>query len=169
MKRMIVFVVLGIIGYGCIAQKSQSSVSPRPAFSIALSPPAGPISAALPIDIKITVQNISGKDISWWAEFGDTAYKAFRFSLEKGGKEVETTFFHRKITGKQRPGDPDEVSGGSAILASLGAGKSLVDTIDLKRLYQITEPGAYTLVVSRYDDESKTMVSSPALTLKIEP
>lgn len=167
MKR-ILFITLGIIiGCSCIAQTSRSSV-PHPVFSIVLSPPAGPISAASPINIKVTVQNISGKDIPWTAQFADTAYKAFLFSLDKDGKEVETTFFYRKITDKQRAGDPNEVSDASSFLGVFAAGKSFTETIDLKRLYQITGPGSYTLGVSRYDDESATMVSS-YLTLKIGP
>ncbi|HLJ29313.1 MAG TPA: hypothetical protein VKY85_21580 [Candidatus Angelobacter sp.] len=168
MKRIIIFITLGIIGCVCAAQTPQSAVSPQPAFSIALSPPAGPISAASSIDVKITVQNISGKPISWVADFGDTAYKAFHFSLKKDGHEVETTFFHRKITGKHRSGDPAEVSGGSAIVSSLAPEESVVQTVDLKHLYQITEPGSYTLEVSRYDDESSTMVRS-TLALTIGP
>jgi hypothetical protein len=167
MKRIIIFVTLGIIGCACLAQTSQSSASPQPAFSITLSPPAGPISAASPIAIKITVQNVSGKDILWQAELADTAYKAFYFSLTKGGHEVETTVLHRKIRGKPRPEDPEEVANGDSILAPFAAGESFVLTIDLQRLYQITAPGSYTLEVSRYDDESGTMVHSPALTLNV--
>jgi len=41
--------------------------------------------------------------------------------------------------------------------------------IDLKRLYEIKEPGVYTLDVSRFDEDSKTMVRSKTLTLKIVP
>lgn len=168
MKR-IFFITLGIIiVWSCVAQTAQSPASPQPAFSITLSPPAGPISASAPIEIKITVRNISGKDIPWTAQFADTAYKAFLFSLDKDGKEVETTFFYRKITGKQRAGDPNEVSDASSFLGVFAAGKSFTEIIDLKRLYQITGPGSYTLGVSRYDDESASMVSS-YLTLKIGP
>ncbi|MGD0619529.1 MAG: hypothetical protein ABSB67_17920 [Bryobacteraceae bacterium] len=42
-------------------------------------------------------------------------------------------------------------------------------TINLARLYEITEPGAYTLVLSRFDDYSKTTVRSNTLTLNIVP
>ena len=167
--KQIIFFVLAIVGCGCIAQATQSSASPQPAFSIALSTPARSISASSPIEIRITAQNISGKDIPWEADFGDTAYKAFHFLLTKDGHEVETTFFHRKITGRNRPGDPLEVSGGSSFLGTLPAGKSLVETVDLKRLYQITEPGLYTLEVSRFDNRSATMIRSKLLTLKIVP
>jgi len=167
MKRLIIFVTLGLIGYCCGAQTSPSPAGPQPSFSITLSPPVGTIKAGSAIEIGITVQNVSGKDITWEAEFGDTAYKAFHFMLIKEDHEVETTFFHRKIRGKPRPEDPDDVSNGSSFLGTLAAGKSIVQTIDLKRLYQITEPGSYTLDVSRYDDESKRMVSAKTLTLKI--
>jgi hypothetical protein len=40
--------------------------------------------------------------------------------------------------------------------------------MDLTRLYKITEPGLYTLKISRYDEVSKTTVYSNSLTLKIE-
>jgi hypothetical protein len=44
-----------------------------------------------------------------------------------------------------------------------------VMTIDLKRLYQITEPGDYTLEVSRDAEDDKTVVHSNSLALKILP
>jgi hypothetical protein len=42
-------------------------------------------------------------------------------------------------------------------------------TIDLKRLYEITEPGEYTLDVSRIEDGNKTTVHANIVTLKIVP
>jgi hypothetical protein len=41
--------------------------------------------------------------------------------------------------------------------------------LDLKRLYEIEEPGVYTLYVSRLDENSKTTVRSNTLTLNIVP
>jgi hypothetical protein len=157
----------------CVAQtasdpSSQSSSSP-PGFSITLSPPAGPITLGAPIEIAITVKNVSDKEIWWTAESGDTAYKAFHVLLTKGGHEPETTFLHRKIRGKPRPDDPIAVSSGtgSSLDSPVEPGESFKLTIDLKRLYQITEPGVYTLEVSRYDDLSKARIHSKRLTLEI--
>jgi len=94
---------------------------------------------------------------------------ACRYDLERNGHEVETTFFHRKITGRNRLGDPNEVYAGSSVVFPNPPGKMFEMKIDLKRLYQITEPGEYTLHVSRYDEESKTTVDANAVTIRIEP
>jgi hypothetical protein len=61
--KQIIFFALAIVGCGCVAQGTQSSTSPQPALSIALSTPARSIPIASRIEIRITAQNISGKDI----------------------------------------------------------------------------------------------------------
>ena len=93
---------------------------------------------------------------------------ACRYDLERNGHEVETTFFHRKITGRNRDGDPNEVYGGSSILLPHPPGKMFEMKIDLTRLYQITEPGEYTLHVSRYDEGTKATIRANVVTIRIE-
>jgi hypothetical protein len=85
----------------------------------------------------------------------------------KDSREVETTFFHRKITGRNRPDDPDEVWAGSFIVLPHPPGLIYQMQVDLRRLYEIKEPGAYTLEVGRFDQDHKTQVHSNTLTLKI--
>ena len=99
----------------------------------------------------------------------NSVYKTFVVALRKEGREVETTFFHRKISGRQRRDDPPEVEAGSTILTTHPSGKMFEMKIDLTRLYQITEPGMYTLDLSRFDDYSKTTVRSNTVTLQIVP
>jgi hypothetical protein len=94
---------------------------------------------------------------------------AFRFLLSKDGREVETTFFHRKLTGKQRPGDPSEVWSGSSIFAPLAAGATFTESVDLKHLYEITAPGQYKLDISRIAEDGKTVVHGNSVTLNIVP
>jgi hypothetical protein len=116
------------------------------------------------------VTNVSGKEIWFqWDRYKDATYKAFTFLLTKGGHEVETTFFHRKVSNRQRAGDPQEVASGSLFPVTYPPGKMFTVTIDLKQLYEIKESGVYTLVVSRPDENSKTTVRSNPLTLKIGP
>jgi len=123
-----------------------------------------------PITVNITVTNASAKEIWWqWDRHKDAAYKAFTFLLTKGDHEVETTFLHRKITGRQRADDPVEVASGSLFPVTYPPGKMFSVTIDLKRLYEIKEPGVYALYVSRLDENSKTTVHSNTLSLKIVP
>jgi hypothetical protein len=54
-------------------------------------------------------------------------YTAFAVMLTKNGTEVETTVFDRKITSRQRPGDPQEVQAGSSISLPHPPGKMFVD------------------------------------------
>jgi hypothetical protein len=162
-------------GICCVAQTSpdaatQKPTSTDPGFTITVAPPASPIRVGSPIKVTITVKNVTNSDIYWNSDRGpDTVYNAFRLLLRKDGREVETTFFHRKITGRNRPGDPNEVGSGSSILLPHPPGTMFVMTIDLKRLYEITEPGEYTLDVSRIEDGNKTTVHANIVTLKIVP
>ena len=149
---------------------NETATSLSPAFSLVAYAPASPIRVGDTIKINITVTNISGKEIYWVFNKGENAtYKVFAVSLMKDGREVETTFFHRRLTGRQRANDPVEVENDSSMPFPYPPGKMFVLTINLKRLYEITHPGVYTLDISRYDEYSKTTVHSNSLTLRIVP
>jgi hypothetical protein len=141
---------------------------PAPEFSITVDPPAAPMRLGSPIAVVVTVTNISGREIYLATDKSpNAAYKDFSYLLERDGREVETTFFHRVMTGRQRADDPPQIWGGSSIALPHPPGKIYVMTIDLKRLYEITEAGSYTLKVSRFDENTKTSVHSNRVTLKI--
>jgi hypothetical protein len=99
----------------CLGQTSPNPAGPRPqssspVFVIAVDSPTPPVRLDSPIKVNITVTNVSGKEIWWqWDRYKDATYKAFTFLLTKEGHEVETTFFHRKVSNRQRADDPQEV------------------------------------------------------------
>jgi hypothetical protein len=160
----------------CLGQTSPKTAGPNPqssspAFVIAVHGPILPVRLESPITVNVTVTNVSGKEM-WWQwerQHKDAGYRAFSWLLTKGGREVETTFFHKKISGRQHADDPQEPEHFSSFPVTYPPGKMFTVTIDLKRLYEIKEPGVYTLVVRRFDENSKTTVHSNSLTLKIEP
>jgi hypothetical protein len=165
-------VLFGACSYAHTSHGSENENSSHldPGFSLAVTPPANPLSLRSPINITITVKNITDKDIFWSSETGpDNAYMAFRYLLKKDGREVETTFFHRVITGRQRQGDPAAVYSGSSILFPKPPGIMFVMTVDLRRLYEITEPGQYELDISRFTEDNKTVVRANTVTLNIVP
>ena len=175
MSRSTAFgMIVLLIGVCCRAQTqhdavAQTPISSQPRYSIALTGPTDPIKLGALIKVTVTVTNITDGDLYWDSDLGkDSAYKEFKFLLTKNGREVDATFFHRKVSGRQREGDPHEVSGGSSIVLAHPPGKMFEIPIDVTRLYKITEPGLYTLEVSRYDQKSRVMVRSNPLTLKIE-
>jgi hypothetical protein len=168
--RLFAMAVL-LVGSRCPGQASakdaaKTSITADPGFSIALTPPADPILLGSAIKLIVTVKNVSEKEIYWESESSDTAYRAFTVLLTKNGTEVETTPFCRKVRSTQRPGDPPEVEHGGSILSSVAPGASFAFTIDLKLIYQITEPGVYTLEVRRGANDNATVVRKTA-TLKI--
>jgi len=116
--------VLLLDGFSCFGQTAPSAAierptPPNPGYTISVAQPASDVQLGSPINITITIKNISSADVFWRADAPDTKYMAFRFLLSRDGSEVETTFFHRKLTGRQRPSDPLEVWSGSSILAPL--------------------------------------------------
>ncbi len=166
-------VILFLVASACFGQAAPKSAmtqatSSTPVFTITVTPASGRMRLKEPLEVTVTLTNVSSGEIYLASSRGaDSKYKVFHFSLTKNGKEVETTFFHRKITGRQRSDDPSEVEQDSSIVLSHPPGIVFEMTIDLTKLYQITEPGTYKLVVSRFDEYSKTTVQSAPVTEKI--
>lgn len=175
MRMNTVFVISGLLAASCcFGQTAPNAATAKsrtmnPGYTITVSPAADPIHLGTRINITITVKNTSGKENFWRSDSGDTAYKAFRFLLTQNGHECELTFFHRKVTGRNRPGDPAEVAAGSSIVAPVAPGQSFAFAIDLMRLYEITQPGTYKLDVSRFEEFSKTTVHAKPITFQVVP
>ena len=175
-SRKLVALAILTSGVWCFGQsvpkaEKEGSAPVNSAISLAVDLPATPIRLDAPqINVNITATNVSDKDV-WFELWRDKngPYKIFRILLMQHGTEVQTTFFHRKITGRQTPDDPLEVESGSLFPVVYPPGKMFVDEIDLKRLYEISAPGVYTLDVSRFDEQSKPTIRSKTVTLKIEP
>lgn len=159
------------LGRAQSTKEAQSATRPKPAYAISISGPPEPIKLGGAIPVTVNVTNTTQHDIYWQSELGkDSVYHGFTFLLSKNGHEAETTHFHRRISGRQRENDPEEVPGtGSSILLPHPPGKMFEIPIDITRLYNITEQGTYTFHVCRHDEESRTVVCSNDLTLRIEP
>jgi hypothetical protein len=173
LSRLFALVVL-LTGAHCLAQTPSEATTAKTSplnggYSLTIATLTGPAHLGAPINITITVKNVSNSDIYWRAELGSAEYHAFRFSLKKSGKEVGKTRFHRILGNELRPEDqPETASGsGSSIVSALEPGKSFALTIDLNKLYEITEPGEYTLDISRTEEDNKTTGHSNTVTLEI--
>jgi hypothetical protein len=158
----------------CLPQSGASNTSSNTGsagYSLTIANPTVQIHLNSPINVAITVKNVSNDDIYWRAELGNSAYHAFHFSLRKEGREVETTRFHRIVRNEMRPDDqPESTEGsGSSIVSALQPGKSFTLTVDLNKLYKITESGQYTLEISRTEEDSKITVHSNKITLQVLP
>ena len=170
-------VVMALAGFRCVAQTPMSTgdenpASMSPGYTITITQPTSPLSLVSPIKVKMTITNMTDRNVFWravWSTDKDSWYRGFRFLLTKNGKEVKTTFFHREISGRQQSDDPSEVWAGSTVLLPKPPGVMFVITVDLKRLYEITEPSQYTLEISRIGENYRTVVRSNTVTLNILP
>src|SRR5258708_10138762 len=96
-----------LFAQSCLGQTSAKTAGPSPqssspAFVIAVDGPTPPVHLDSPININITVTNVSGKEIWFqWDRYKDATYTAFTFLLTNGAHEVETTFVHRKLSDMQ--------------------------------------------------------------------
>lgn len=154
---------------GVYAQQTASAKENGP-LSIAISSAGGRLVAGSPIVVTITLRNNGSQDAFWDSERPDPAYRNFRFSLTLDGEKVQSTAYHRKITGQQLPTDPSEIASGSSAIATLSAGQSAQFKIDVSRLYEIAKPGSYILIVERLPDQfTKIRLRSNALNLEVAP
>ncbi len=149
-----------------------SSSVASPGYTVTLTQPTTHFTIKSTIEATMTVTNITRKDILWSAVRSsktDSWYAGFQFLLKKDGREVETTFFHRKISGRQRPNDPPEVWGESTVLLPKPPGIMFANKVNLNLLYQITEPGVYTLEITRLAEDDKTTVRSNTVAFVVDP
>lgn len=104
----------------------------------------------------------------WEVTNPDTAYKSFDYLLTYEGTKVRTTAFHRFIKGQSEPGDPMQSPSGGTMLAVIAPGASVSFTIDINKLYELTQSGTYTLLASHRDDSTGSVIRSEPIHVVIE-
>ena len=164
-----------VSGLCCAGQTQSSGTAGRvkyqwPGYTISAAPVRKPLRLDSPINIEITITNPTDQNAAFCNGDSSTVYAQFRFSLVTDGREVEKTLFHENLTGRQQRTASSEDWNQHNVCGLLPKGNwNIKETIDLKRLYEITEPGQYILEISHLEEDQKTIVSAPKLELEIEP
>ncbi|MGA7572795.1 MAG: hypothetical protein WCA97_02350 [Terriglobales bacterium] len=177
---LILFLVLPCSGQRPIGGKAKSAIdeSGKPNYTITITPPNGPLSLKSPLLIEIYFTNTTTSDIYLESQICHLCTTE-RILLTKGGKEVETTPFQRMSTGRGLPSDFEELHKQFPHMNAVadghpsrnGPGVFLKVNLDLRKLYNITEPGQYTITASRIEQtrDEKVVVKSNTVTLDIVP
>ncbi len=169
--------ILLISGLSCSGQANSNKALPaitseKPNYTITIAPSSGPLSLKSPLLVEMYYTNTTSSDI-----YMDVTFCRFctpdRILLMKDGKEVKTTAFQRIITGRGLPSDfkdlhPMTASGHPE---RFHPGVFWKFNLDLRKLYNITEPGQYTLTAIRTEEpiSGKLEVNSNTVTLNIVP
>jgi hypothetical protein len=144
------------------AQSTKSAK--KPSFSIAIN--AEDVVKAdsnVPLDIILT--NTSDKDMSSGEILGGAE---LNYDIDVRGSKGELapeTSFGRKLHHK----DPGFTLGGSVVAYHLKPGRTHETRSFLNRVYDLSQPGKYTIQVQRRDPGSNTIVKSNATTITVVP
>ncbi len=135
----------------------------RAAFVISISAPTDEVTVGSDATIVITLKNAADHQILFSHRPG-TNNPEFSYAIQvrnAAGRVVEETAYGREArVHPQSEGRTVEY---------VQPGQSAVQTAHLARLVNLARPGQYTVVVSRRDQESQTVVESNEITLNVVP
>ncbi|HXN48126.1 MAG TPA: hypothetical protein VN893_15870 [Bryobacteraceae bacterium] len=142
-----------------LAQPSQKA-APPPSFSLAASV-ADLVRAPSELLLDIAMTSISDRGVPLGVAFGPPPWKTFLLDVrDSAGKPVSETPFLRQ---ERLPA----TSGGPAV--TLGPGATSHTVLVLNSLYDLSQPGEYTVQVGRLDEASGTTVKSSPVVLRVPP
>jgi hypothetical protein len=145
----------------------------KPNYTITITPPSGPLSLNSPLLVEVYYTNTTTSSIYLNIMVCKTCTPE-HFVLTKDSKEVETTAFQKMSTGRGQASDLKDLHPGAANgrVARFPPGVFWKFNLDLRKLYNITEPGQYKLSASRTEetnDGKAVVVKSNTVTLDIVP
>ncbi len=149
-----------------------SAQSISPSFSIAITVPQSLVKPGSEIEMRVVLTNVASHDIRIPQENGARAEFAYTITVKDhdGNAPPETEYF-AAVKGKNvtKPGKLTLVVTDSYGLHSVKPGANMTDSVDLNKLYDLSQPGKYAIQVERIDDVSKTVVKSSSITITVVP
>ena len=145
------------------AQSTKSAK--KPSFSIAINAPEDIVKADSSVPLDIILTNTSDKDTSSGEILGGAE---LNYDIDVRGSKGELapeTSFGRKLHHKE----PGFTLGGSVVAYYLKPGQTHETRSYLNRVYDLSQPGKYTIQVQRRDPDSNTIVKSNAITITVVP
>ena len=169
---LILLLVLPCSGQPMGGKAKPATESGKANYTITLTPHSGPLSLESPLLIEMYYTNTTTSDIYMTVDICSTC-TGERILLTKDGKEVETTPWQRVTTGRGEPSDRKLFPSRDANTHTYRYRPGIFwkVNLDLRKFYNITEPGQYTLSASRTEEtaEGKLVVNSNTVTLEIVP
>ena len=147
-----------------------------PTISITISTQRPVVQLGSDLRIKIVLKNISSDPIEFGrspSEVQGERSQEVEVRDEQGNKMPETAYY-RAVRGKTKddPPRPDGkflpiFIGGSYLTKTVEPGGTFPDGMILNKLIEIVAPGKYTITVRRFDQATKSHVSSNSITFTV--
>jgi len=162
--------ITGIQSSRLVAADNDTSHSP--AFKITLSTENDTVASGKPVQVKVTVTNVSEKRLTLVRnavrDRGGFDYK-FEVRNQEKDSPVPETRLHRAIKGRDDAAfrTSETPVSGSLVFSDMKPGQSITDTVDLSRLYDLAAPGKYVIRARRVDRQSGETVKSTPITITV--
>jgi hypothetical protein len=159
-----------LLAAALLSAAGASAHSPNGPFSVSISAGQTTVPIGRPIVIAIRLQNTSSESITIDAsnglEQGELYYKVH--VLNERGQVPRPTDYLRGLEGSGKSPHPT-VRARSSIIFTLQPGESLNDSVNITKLFDISQPGRYEVRVSRTVPVwlGSGMVNSNAITITV--
>ena len=161
-KYFVVLVVAFTLSSVSFAQSGKPSETKQASFSIAIRMPSV-VKAESELLLEIAMTNTSSKDISYGMVFGWPAWCMFQIDLrDAAGRLVPET-----AAGQRTRNGPRVII--SAVSLPLAPGKTLRPQMILNRVFDLSQPGEYTVQARRTDSAAGVEVKSNVLSFRVPP
>jgi hypothetical protein len=139
-------------------------------FSVQINAPRYRVKAGSEIRIKIILTNTSNREISFYRSTGEAQGELGGYTLEvvrSKGKSAPETTYQRILKG--------ESDGRNSIIVASGGyvpvkpRETLIDEVVVSKLYDLSQPGKYSIHVLRFDELNKSSMKSNSITVTITP
>jgi hypothetical protein len=155
------------------AQSSRSARGSHPRLSLTLSRSVDQIKTGFPVEVTVTLRNISDHTVSVWRENAtDQGGHVYRVDVEdeKGSPAPDTKIGRgfKALDDPQpvtTPTDTPLVSSGG--WQPLEPGDFQTDKVNVSRLYDLSRPGKYSIQLRRFDEEFKNFIKSNGITVTV--
>jgi hypothetical protein len=171
-NQVLTLSVLTIVGMGD-ADGAMAAQNLNAPFSLNLKAPVGKVKLGTPVQVTITLKNISEHDVSIWRENAtDQGGYVYRVDIrDKKGTKPPDTKMGKGFKGLDDPAQatrdtPTERSGG---WIKLKAGEARTEDVNVSKLYDLDQPGKYAIRFRHFDEETKAFVKSNTITVTVTP
>jgi hypothetical protein len=133
---------------GFIALSVHAVPASKPPFSVTLNAPDKDLKSGAELHLLVTIKNTSDHDIPFITNGGPPADDGYRYKVEVVKADAHEAPPSALVI-EMRSGKKLVVTHGNNIGRKLKPGDSLLDQIDVTKLYDLSQPGIYTISVTR--------------------
>lgn len=151
----------------------QSPKNPNAPVSLTITAVRNPVDAGSEVNVKIVERNISPHEITLGcATLGSFTGWTFRVEVQdRHGKQPPFTRFGQRLRGLYTPADLtlETPTNGNIAWVKLKPGESRESELDISKLYNLSEPGKYTIRIRRFYDNGRIWVKSNKIAITVRP